>query len=154
MLHVDAASIVPSTRDLLQVLATKRRSMALVGVIGSETPAEEAARLHDLNVSALASAEPGAAMQLAARATKTVPMLCLLAAGDRDAFLAARFHGADGVAIDASLPLDEWDRLAKNARITRMLPLALAIDGASIEAAVKSGARAILVRAASSEAAI
>lgn len=154
MLQVDAGSIVPSTRDLLQVLATKRRSMALIGVIGSERPAEEAARLHDLNVSALASAEPGIAMQLAARSTKSVPMLCLLAAGDRDAFLAARFHGADGVCIDASLPLDEWDKLARNARMTRMLPLALAIDEASIEAAVKSGARTILVRASSSEAAI
>ncbi len=104
MLHVDAASIVPSTRDLLQVLATKRRSMALVGVIGPEQPAEEAARLHDLNVSALAVAEPGAPMQLAARATKTVPMLLLPAAGDRDAFLAARYYGADGVCVDASLP--------------------------------------------------
>lgn len=154
MLQVDAGSIVPSTRDLLQVLATKRRSMALVGVIGSEKPAEEAARLHDLNVSALASAEPGVAMQLAARATKTVPMLCLPAAGDREAFLAARFFGADGVCIDALLPLDDWDKLAKNARMTRMLPLALAGDEASIDAAVKSGARAILVRAASSEAAI
>ena len=138
MLHVDAASIVPSTRDLLQVLATKRRSMALVGVIGPEHPAEEAARLHDLNVSALAVAEPGAAMALAARATKTVPMLLLPAAGDRDAFLAARYYGADGVCVDASLPLDEWDKLARNARMTRMLPLALACDEASVEAAVKS----------------
>lgn len=154
MLHVDAGSIVPSTRDLLQVLATKRRSMALVGVIGSERPAEEAARLHDLNVSALAAVEPGLAMQLAARATKTVPMLCLPAAGDRDAFLAARFHGADGVCIDAALPLDDWDKLAKSARTTRMLPLALASDEASLDAAVKSGARAILVRASSAEAAI
>lgn len=128
--------------------------MALVGVIGSEKPAEEAARLHDLNVSALAAATPGVAMQLAARATKTVPMLLLLAAGDRDAFLAARYHGADGVCVDAALPLDEWDKLAKNARMTRMLPLALAGDEASIDAAIKSGARAILVRAASSEAAI
>jgi indole-3-glycerol phosphate synthase len=154
MLQVDAASIVPSTRDLLQVLATKRRSMALVGVIGPESPAEEAARLHDLNVSALAAVEPGVAMQLAARATKTVPTLLLLAAGDRDAFLAARYYGADGVCVDASLPLDEWDKLAKNARMTRMLPLALAADEASVDAAIKSGARAILVRAASSEAAI
>jgi hypothetical protein len=154
MQHVDAGSIVPSTRDLLQVLATKRRSMALVGVIGADSPAEEAARLHDLNVSALAAAEPGPAMALAARGTKTVPMLSLPAAGDRDAFLAARFFGADGVCIDASLPLDAWDALAKSARTTRMLPIALACDEASIDAAVKSGARAILVRAASAEAAI
>jgi indole-3-glycerol phosphate synthase len=154
MLHFDPGSIVPSTRDLLQVLATKRRSMALVGVIGSASPAEEAARLHDLNVSALAATEPGVAMQLAARATKTVPMLALYAATDRDAFLAARFHGADGVCIDAAQPLDEWDKLAKSARTTRMLPLALAIDEASLDAAVTSGARAILVRAPSAEIAI
>ncbi len=154
MQHFDPGSIVPSTRDLLQVLATKRRSMALVGVIGSASPAEEAARLHDLNVSALAATEPGVAMQLAARATKTVPMLALYAAASRDAFLAARFHGADGVCIDAAQPLDAWDRLAKSARTTRMLPLALVFDEASIDAAVTSGARAILVRAPSAEIAI
>ena len=154
MSHFDPGSIVPSTRDLLQVLATKRRSMALVGVIGSEAPAAEAARLHDLNVSALAATEPGVAMQLAARATKTVPMLALYAATDRDAFLAARFHGADGVCIDAAQPLDAWDKLAKSARTTRMLPLALASDEASLAAAVTSGARAILVRAPSAEIAL
>lgn len=38
--------------------------------------------------------------------------------------------------------------------MTRMLPLALACDEASVEAAVKSGARVILVRAPSAEAVI
>lgn len=148
MAEIDVGSIVPSTRDLLQVLSTRRRSLALLGVIEGERPAEEAARLADLNVSAFAHAEATPAMALAARATKTVPSLCLLAASERAHFLAARLQGADGVCIDAAMPLDEWDRLAKTARTMRMLPLALARDAAGLEAAAKAGARAILLRAA------
>jgi indole-3-glycerol phosphate synthase len=151
-MHVDVGSIVPSTRDLLQVLGTRRRNLALLGVVGAENAGEEAARLADLNVSALACAEPGPAMALAARATGTVPTLCLAPAGEREHFLAARQYGADGVVIDALLPLDAWDRLAKTARSLRMLPLALASDAAGVEAGVKAGAKALLLRAASAEA--
>src|SRR5262245_17104878 len=105
MQQFDAGSIVPSTRDLLQVISTRRRSMALLGLVGSESPAQDAARLHELNVSALAFVEAGPAMQLAARATKTVPSLCLSRVGDRDGAQAARYYGADGVCVDAMLPL-------------------------------------------------
>ncbi|AUX46021.1 hypothetical protein SOCE26_075240 [Sorangium cellulosum] len=147
----NAGSIVPSTRDLLQVLSTRRKNMALVGLVGSETPEEDAARLNELNISALAFAEAGLAMQVAARATKTVPSLCLARVGDRDGALSARYYGADGVCIDATLPLDDWDRLAKGARTMRMLPLALAEGQDGAEAAVKAGARAVLVRGASAE---
>ena len=147
MQDVDVSTIVPSTRDLLQVLSTRRRNLALIGLLGPERAPEEAARLADLNVSAFAGAEPGPAMALASRATKTVPSLCLGAAGDREALLAARQNGADGVVLDARLPLDAWDRLAKIARTMRMLPVALAVDGPSMEAAIKTGARAILVQA-------
>jgi indole-3-glycerol phosphate synthase len=151
MTQVDVGSIVPSTRDLLQVLSTRRKSTALVALLDADRAAEEAARLHELNVSAFALAEPGPAMSLCARATKTVPTLCLASAADREDFLRARFFGADGVCIDASLPLDEWDRRAKSARMTRMLPLALALDAAGVEGAIKAGAKALLVRAASAE---
>jgi hypothetical protein len=152
MQDVDVGTIVPSTRDLLQVITTRRRNLALLGLLGGEESVErEAARLADLNVSAFAAAEPGSAMARGAQAVKTVPALCLLAAGDRDALLAARQHGADGVCLDAGLPLDAWDRLAKVARTMRMLPLALAGDAAALEAAVKTGARAILLRAGSAE---
>jgi hypothetical protein len=149
MQDVDVGSIVPSTRDLLQAVTTRRRNLALLGLIGGERAAEEALRLSELNVSAFAAAEPGPALTLAARATKTVPSLCLGAAGDRQALLAARQYGADGVVVDARLPLDEWDRLAKTARTMRMLPLALAVDAPSLEAAGKAGARAILLQAGS-----
>jgi indole-3-glycerol phosphate synthase len=147
----DAGSIVPSTRDLLQVISTRRRSMALLALVGSESPAEDAARLHELNVSALAFVEAGPAMQLAARATKTVPSLCLSRVTDRDGAQAARYHGADGVCVDALLPLDDWDRLAKGARTMRMLPLALAESEEGAKAAVAAGARVVLVRGASVE---
>jgi hypothetical protein len=148
---VDVGSIVPSTRDLLQVLSTRRRSLALVGLLGGDRPSEEAARLADLNVSAFAALAAGPALALAARATKTVPSLCLGAAGDRDALLAARQHGADGVCLDARLPLDTWDKLAKIARTMRMVPLALAVDGASLSAAIEAGARAVVLAARSAE---
>src|SRR5262245_40825339 len=105
MADFDAGAIVPSTRDLLQVITTRRKSMALLGLVSSESPAEDAARLHELNISALAFVEAGPPMQLAARATKTVPSLCLTRVADRDGTLAARYHGADGVCIDALLPL-------------------------------------------------
>src|SRR6187402_594295 len=113
MKDVDVGSIVPSTRDLFQVIATRRKSLAAIGLLGADRPAEEAARLYELNVSAFAFAEPGEAMQLAARATKTVPSLCLFPATDRQHLLAARYFGADGACIDAALPADDWDKLAK-----------------------------------------
>lgn len=151
MSDVEVGTIVPSTRDLLQAVGTRRKNLALLGVVSADRPAEEAARLTDLNVSAFASPEAGPAMALAARATKTVPTLCLDPATTREHFLAARQYGADGVAIDATLPLAEWDKLAKIARTMRMLPLALAKDAAGVEGAVKAGARAVLIRAASAD---
>jgi hypothetical protein len=147
MQDIDVGAIVPSTRDLLQVLSTRRRSVALVALVSPERPADEALRLHELNVSALAFGEPGPAMQLAARATKTVPSLLLSPAREKDTALRGRYFGADGVAVDATLELDTWDQLAKQVRTMRMLPLAYATDRAGIEASVKSGARAILLRA-------
>ena len=154
MPEVDVGSLVPSTRDLLQVLGTRRRSLALVGLLAGDAAAAEAARLDGLNVSAFAALEPGPAMLAGATATKTVPSLCLAPCGSREALQAARHFGADGVCIDASLPLDDWDRLAKLARSMRMLPLALATDRPAVEAAGKAGAKAILIRAATAEAVV
>lgn len=148
MPDVDVSTIVPSTRDLLQAITTRRRNLALLGLIGGDAAEREAARLADLNISAFAAAEPGPELSRVAQAAKTVPSLCLLAAGDRQLLLAARQYGADGVCIDAGLPLDAWDQLAKIARTMRMLPVALAGDEKGLEAAVKTGARAILLRAA------
>jgi hypothetical protein len=154
---VDVDAIVPSGRDLLRVISTRRKSLAVIALLEhegeGEAVAEEAARLHELNVSAFALREAGPAMQSAARATKTVPSLCLAAIAERQGAVLARYHGADGVCVDARLSPEAWDRLAKGARTTRMLALALAEDQASVQAAVKAGARAVLVRAPSVEAA-
>ena len=148
MQEVDVSSIVPSGRDLLQVIGTRRRSLAVVALIEGDHAESDAVRLAELNVSAFACAAPGADLAAAASGTKTVPTLCLAAATDRDTLLAARRSGADGVCLDAHLALEDWDRLAKVARTMRMLPMAVATDEASVKAAVDSGARAMLVRAA------
>lgn len=149
MAEIDVSSIVPSTRDLLQVISTRRRSLALLAEIGGERPAEEAARLHDINVSAFAFAEPSEVMTLAARSTKTVPSLCLANVTERGGCVAARFYGADAVCIDALLPPDEWEKLAKVARSMRMAPVALASSADGAKAALSAGARAILLRGGS-----
>ena len=147
MSELDVAQIVPSTRDLLQVLATRRKSLALVGELGEGRAAEEAARLHDVNVSAFAFAAPSSAMTDGARATKTVPSLSLAPVATREDIQRARFFGADGVCIDVALPPTEWDALAKIARGMRMLPLGLVRTTADVELAAKAGPRALVLRA-------
>lgn len=149
MSEVDVSQLVPSTRDLLQVTTTRRRNLALIGEIGSEGAAREAARLDAQNVSAFAFAAAGGAMTDGARATRTVPSLCLEAAASREDCQRARFHGADGVCFDVRLPPDQWDALAKVARAMRMLPLALVRSAEDVELAGKAGARALLLRAGS-----
>jgi hypothetical protein len=149
MSEVDVSQIVPSTRDLLQVTTTRRRNLALIGEIGPEGAAREAARLDAQNVSAFAFATAGGAMTDGARATRTVPSLCLEAAASREDCQRARFHGADGVCIDVRLPPEQWDALAKVARGMRMLPLALVRSVEDVELAGKAGARALLLRAGS-----
>ena len=147
MSELDVAQIVPSTRDLLQVLATRRKSLALVGELGEGRAAEEAARLHEVNVSAFAFAAPSSAMTDGARATKTVPSLSLAPIATREDIQRARFFGADGVCIDVALPPTEWDALAKIARGMRMLPLGLVRTTADVELAAKAGPRALVLRA-------
>ena len=144
MSELDVAQIVPSTRDLLQVLATRRKSLALVGELGEGRAAEEAARLHEVNVSAFAFAAPSSAMTDGARATKTVPSLSLAPVATREDIQRARFFGADGVCIDVALPPTEWDALAKIARGMRMLPLGLVRTTADVELAAKAGPRALV----------
>lgn len=151
MSEVDVSQIVPSTRDLLQVTTTRRRNLALIGEIGAEGAAQEAARLDELNVSAFGFAAATSAMTDGARATKTVPSLCLAAVASREDCQRARFHGADGVCIDVRLPPDQWDALAKIARGMRMLPLALVRGVEEVDLAGKAGARALLLRAGSAQ---
>lgn len=153
MSDFDAAQIVPSTRDLFQVIGTRKKSLAVVAKIEGDSD-REAARLYDLDVSAFAFEAPGPLMQLGARSTKTVPSLSLDKIVDRDGCLRARYFGADGVAIDAALDPDSWDRLAKQARMTRMAALAFAVDETTMKSAAAAGARAVLLTVATADSAI
>lgn len=154
MPEFDVRHIVPSTRDLLRVLSTRRDNLALIGEIRSEQPAAEAKRLDDVNISALAFGAAADAMLDGAGAIKNVPVLCLSPVTSREDCQRARFYGADGVCIDISMPADEWDALAKVARAMRMLAVALVRTKEQVDEALKAGARALLLRAGSVEEAI
>jgi hypothetical protein len=148
MANVDTGSIVPSTRDLFQAISTRRKSLALIAELDGERAAEDATRLDDLGVAAFAMSEPGPAMALAARATKTVPMLLLQPVAGTQACQIARYFGADGVAIDAGDV--EIKSTADTARSMRMQAFPLAIN---VEAAAKViaevRARVLIVKAPS-----
>lgn len=146
MPEFDVRHIVPSTRDLLQALATRRSNLALIAEISAGDAAAEARRLDEANVSALAFAAADSAMLDGASAIKTAPVLCLAPVTTREDCQKARFFGADGVCIDVALPPDQWDMLAKVARAMRMLPVALARTADEVDAAMKAGARALLLR--------
>jgi indole-3-glycerol phosphate synthase len=147
----DVRHIVPSTRDLLQALSTRRNNLAIIGEISSGDPAAEARRLDEANVSALAFAAADSAMLDGASAIKNAPVLCLSLVTTRKDCQRARFFGADGVCIDVAMPPDQWDLLAKAARAMRMLPVALARTAEQVDGAMKAGARALLLRAGSLE---
>ncbi|NUQ75997.1 MAG: hypothetical protein HUU21_20855 [Polyangiaceae bacterium] len=148
MANVDTGSIVPSTRDLFQAVSTRRKSLALIAELDGERPAEDAARLDAVGVAAFAMREPGPAMALAARATKSVPMLLLEPVTSVQACQIARYYGADGVAIDAGDV--EIKSLADTARSMRMQAFPLANDaGAAAKVVTEIRARALILRAGS-----
>ncbi len=154
MTRIDVASIVPSTRALLQVLATRRQKLAVVARVDDADAAREAERLDDLAVSAFACAAPGEAMTAAAEATHSVPVLSLAEASDAEGAFAARARGADGVCVARGLDAAAWAAVASSVRSTRMLPLATVASKADLDFAVAVGARVALVRAASVDEAI
>jgi hypothetical protein len=142
---VDVGTITPATRDLLQALSTRKKSLALVPLLDAQRPEDEAARLDDIGAPAFAFAAATEAMQRAARSTKSVPALCLAPLRERQACLEARWFGADGVCLDGALPAEAWASLAGDARSTRMMALGFARDAAEAARAVAAGARALLV---------
>lgn len=153
MTGIDVSAIVPSTRDLLQALATRRATLGLVAVVqeGAGSPDAEARRLDEAGVRALAFDAPGPPMRLAAAATRSLPCLSLRPVTSRDDGLEARSYGADGACIAA---IEAWAELAATVRATRMSPLALAADAAARDAALHAGAKALVLRASSWDEAI
>jgi hypothetical protein len=136
--------IVPSTRDLLRVLTTKRKSLALVALLDEGDAAAEAERLDALDVAAFACSETGPAMAAAAAATRSPAMLALALATDVDACHRSRFFGADGVCLAPSSP---WSELADAAKATRMVPIARVSSVAEAQQAAALGARAVVLLA-------
>lgn len=146
MANVDTGSIVPSTRDLFQAISTRRKSLALIAELDPERAAEDAKRLDDLGVAAFAMSEPGPAMALAARATRSVPMLLLAPVTGAQECQIARYYGADAVAIGAGDV--EIKSLADTARSMRMQAFPLAGDAAAAGKVVAEiRARALLFKA-------
>lgn len=134
---VDVSSIVPSTRDFLQALATQRKRLALVALVETE---DDARRLAEVGVSGLAVSAPGERTRAISAAGGSTPLVSLAKIDRDDDALLARSLGADAVIIDAA----RFDALSKNARSTRMAALASATDAAS--ALLATSAKAIYLR--------
>lgn len=146
--NVDKGAIVPSTRDLFQAISTRRKSLALIAELDPDRAAEDAARLDEVGVAAFAMAAPGPAMSLAARATRTVPMLLLEPVTGTQECQVARYYGADGVAVGAGDV--EIKSIADTARSMRMQAFPLANDAEDAARVVSEvRARVLILRARS-----
>ena len=80
MSDFDVSRIVPSTRDLLAAIHTRRKGLALVPHIDGddeEAVAAEVARLDGLDVRAFALSQAGVLARAAATSTNSTPSLCL-----------------------------------------------------------------------------
>ena len=87
-------------------------------------------------------------MNAGAAATRSVPSVCLAPTLERDAILAARYYGADGVCLGPALAAPALAELAGHVRSTRMLPLGVVETPDDAPVVVAAGLRAVVVRAA------
>ena len=141
----DVGALIPSTRDLLQGIRTRRTGLALVPLLGPEEVAREALRDTESGVTALAMNEPGPPMLAAATATR-VPILCLRLVANKEDYLGARAFGAAAVVLDPALGEAARQEMAKGARSTRMMALELARDAVAAKRAADAGARALVLQ--------
>jgi hypothetical protein len=140
----NVGTIVPSMRDFLQAVRTRRKGLAVIPCLAPDEAAREALRNAEEGVAAIALVEPGPAMAAAAEATR-VPVLCLRRITTKDEYLAARAYGADAVIIGADLAEGLRTDLAKGSRSTRMAALQLARTEAEAQRAVDEGARGVVL---------
>jgi hypothetical protein len=134
---IDVSSIVPSTRDFLQALATHKKRLALVPLIETE---DDARRLAEAGVSGLAVSAPSERTRAISAAAGHTPLISLALVADENEALISRSFGADAVIIDAA----RFDALSKNARSTRMAALAAVTNATT--AAHATTAKAIYLR--------
>ena len=143
MSDFDVSRIVPSTRDLLGAIHTRRKGLALVPHVegdDEEAVAHEVARLDGLDVRAFALSDAGPLARAAATSTDATPSLCLAEATSAEDCQRARFYGADGVGVR----FGEEPPLEKMAQSMRMMALGHATSIDDARAAVDAGARAVL----------
>jgi hypothetical protein len=137
---IDIASIVPSVRDFLQAIGTRRKRLGLVPLVER---ADEARALAEAGVSALAAIGPSDAMREVSHAAGSTPLVSLLPiTSDIDA-LTARAAGADAVIVPLGSDAGGWNAVADHARTTRMAPLAGVKDRLSAELSIKTHAKGV-----------
>src|SRR4051812_9103677 len=127
---IDVANLVPSIRDFLQAIATRRKGLALVALVDR---VDDARALSDAGVAAFAHPTPGDDMRAVSQAIGSTPLLSLAPVASEAEALAARAGGADAVVVPTDGDATGWDALAKQVRATRMAALAWVIDSASAE---------------------
>ncbi len=127
---LDIASIVPSTRDFLQAIATRRKRLALVPLVQG---ADDASALAQAGVDAFAVLAPNDGMRAVSAAIGSLPLISLRPIATEVDALTARAAGADAVVVATGFDRDTWEAIAKHARTTRMVALATVSNRASAD---------------------
>jgi hypothetical protein len=141
---VDIASILPSQRDFLQAVASRRKRLVLIPLVDRVDDAEA---LVNQGITAFAVSAPGDAMRGVSAAIGSCPLLSLAEVARPDDALEARSAGADAVIVTSQRDAAEWEALAKHVRSTRMAPLAVADDIDSAKLAATTVAKGICLSA-------
>jgi len=139
----DVATLIPSTRDFLQAIASQKKRLVLVPLVDR---VEDAVELAAAGVTVFAVASPGSLMQAVSDAVGTAPILSLAPVTRTDEALVARASGADAVVIDQVAEAPRWNSLAKDAFSTRMAALASVVDDATAELASTTTAKGAYLR--------
>jgi hypothetical protein len=141
---VDIASIVPSRRDFLQAVASRRKRLVLIPLVDRVDDAE--ALIHQ-GVTVFAVSAPGDAMRAVSAAVGSNPLLSLAEVARAEDALEARASGADAVVVASRRDAAEWEAIAKHVRSTRMAPLATATDVASAKWVAATAAKGVCLNA-------
>jgi hypothetical protein len=137
---IDIASIVPSVRDFLQAIDSRRKRLSLVPLVER---VDEARALAEAGVSAFAMLAPSDVMRAVSTAIGSTPLVSLSTiATDNDA-LVARAAGADAVIVPTGADAPSWESMAKHGRATRMAVLAGVTDWSSAELCAKTTAKGV-----------
>jgi hypothetical protein len=140
---VDIATLVPSTRDFLQAIASHKKRLVLVPLVEGVGDAESLAAA---GVTTFAVSSPGATMSAVSDAVGA-PLLSLSLVASADDALVARAAGADAVVIEEVTDASRWKSLAKDASSTRMAALVRVVDDASAAFAAATTAKGAYVKA-------